>query len=190
MQALRSRNAPGTHQGWGRRAWLLTGLLVCPCEHTLRGVAQPLPADVQGGRRTRYVYRCAANRRHSPGTCTGGASITAAVAERDIVDWLFAFFSSDRLEQYYARLGRSSDLAIRRVESDLTLADADVGSFEVVVPEPDRQRVARSVLESKTREQTHSVARVRSRRTRSCSPGHTCRSGSGRSHGRDTCRCR
>ena len=123
VQALRSRNAPGTRQGWGRRGWLLTGLVVCPCGHTLRGVAQPLlPADVQGNRQTRYVYRCTANRRHGPGTCTGGASIAAPVAEQYVVDWLFAFFSSDRLEQYYAHMGRSADLAIRRVESDLALA--------------------------------------------------------------------
>lgn len=122
VQALRSRNAPGTRQGWGRRAWLLTGLLVCPCGHTLRGVAQPLPATAEGNRRTRYVYRCTANRRHGPGTCIGGASITAPVAEQYILDWMFAFFSNDRLEQYYARLGGSSDLAIRRVESDLALA--------------------------------------------------------------------
>jgi hypothetical protein len=41
----------------------------------------------------RYVYRCKANRRHGSGTCTGGASITAAVAEQHVADWLFDYLS-------------------------------------------------------------------------------------------------
>jgi DNA invertase Pin-like site-specific DNA recombinase len=74
--ALRSRSV-GARSGWGARAWLLTGLLRCPCGGRLAGVAQPQKPDADGHRVIRYVYRCKANRRHGAGTCTGGASITA-----------------------------------------------------------------------------------------------------------------
>lgn len=83
--ALQSRSA-APRNGWGTRAWLLTGLLRCPCGRSLAGVAQPQKPDAEGHRAVRYVYRCKANRRHGAGTCTGGASITAPVAEQYIIE--------------------------------------------------------------------------------------------------------
>ncbi len=117
---MRSRGT-GTRTGWGSRAWLLTGLLVCPCGNSLHGVAQPQKPDANGNRRIRYVYRCKANRRYGPGTCTGGASISAAAAGQFVVDWLFDYFSRDRLDDYYEQARQVRSTSTAQVDADLAL---------------------------------------------------------------------
>lgn len=119
--ALRSRST-GTRNGWGTRAWLLTGLLRCPCGAPLAGVVQPQKPDADGRRVVRYVYRCKANRRHGAGTCTGGASITAPVAEQYVIDWLFEFFSSDRLDAHNTKVKSSNIAAVARIDADVAVA--------------------------------------------------------------------
>lgn len=121
QEALRSRST-GARNGWGTRAWLLTGLLRCPCGAPLAGVAQPQKPDADGHRAVRYVYRCKANRRHGAGTCTGGASITAPVAEHYVIDWMFEFFSSDRLDAHNNKAASSSVAAVARVDAELAVA--------------------------------------------------------------------
>lgn len=128
-EALRFRNPARTRQGWGRRAWLLTGTLLCPCGAGLHGIAQPQRPGADGQRKTRYVYRCRANRLHGSGTCTGGASITAPVAEQYVVEWLFAYFSAKRLDQYY-QAPHGGDTTVQRVEADLATAREELTSLQ------------------------------------------------------------
>lgn len=118
--ALRSRT--DARNGWGTRAWLLTGLPRCPCGRTLSGAAQPQKPDADGHRLVRYVYRCKANRLHGAGTCTGGASITAPAAEQYVIDWFFEFFSSDRLDAHNRRAESSNAAAVARVDRELAVA--------------------------------------------------------------------
>lgn len=129
-EALRSRNPAGTRQGWGRRAWLLTGVLICPCGAGLHGIAQPQRPGADGQRRMRYVYRCRANRLYGTGTCTGGASITAPVAEQYVVEWLFGYFSAERLDQYYQDRRDTADTTVQRVEADLATAREELESLQ------------------------------------------------------------
>ncbi|WP_254909025.1 zinc ribbon domain-containing protein [Leucobacter sp. 7(1)] len=126
--ALRSRST-GARNGWGTRAWLLTGLLRCPCGSPLAGVAQPQKPDADGHRVVRYVYRCKANRRHGAGTCTGGVSITAPVAEQFVVDWLFEFFSSDRLDAHNRKVESANVAAVGRVDAELTVAGEELDAL-------------------------------------------------------------
>ncbi|MCB1297608.1 MAG: recombinase zinc beta ribbon domain-containing protein [Microthrixaceae bacterium] len=123
--ALRSRGT-GVRNGWGTRAWLLTGLLWCPCGGPLAGVAQPQKPDADGHRVVRYVYRCKANRRHGAGTCTGGASITAPPAEQHVIDWLFEFFSSDRLDAHNMKAESAIAEAVARIDADLAVAGEEL----------------------------------------------------------------
>jgi hypothetical protein len=125
QEALRSRGT-GARTGWGSRAWLLTGLLVCPCGNFLHGVAQPQKPDANGNRPTRYVYRCKANRRYGAGTCTGGASITAPAAEQHVVDWLFDYFSRARLGDYYEQARHARVASTERVDADLAMANEEL----------------------------------------------------------------
>lgn len=119
--ALRSRST-GARNGWGARAWLLTGLLQCPCGRPLAGVAQSQKPDADGHRMVRYVYRCKANRLHGAGTCTGGASITAPMAEQYVIDWLFRFFSSDRLDAHKRKAENTNTQAVACVDGELAVA--------------------------------------------------------------------
>jgi hypothetical protein len=66
---------------------------------------------------TRYVYRCKADRRHGSDTCTGGASITAAVAEQHVADWLFDYLSRGPLPSTTPR--RSTQRRLTRCECAL-----------------------------------------------------------------------
>lgn len=122
IQAVLRSRSTGARNGWGARAWLLTGLLRCPCGKPMAGVSQPQKPDSDGKRATRYVYRCKANRRHGAGTCTGGASIAAPVAEQYVIDWLFEFFSSDRLEAHNRKAESANAAAVARVDADLAVA--------------------------------------------------------------------
>ncbi|WP_205881406.1 recombinase family protein [Leucobacter coleopterorum] len=128
QSALRSRST-GQRNGWGARAWLLTGLLRCPCGRPLSGVVQPQKPDAGGHRAVRYVYRCKANRRYGVGTCTGGASITAPVAEQYVIDWLFEFFSSDRLNAHNRKVASANVAAVTRVDAELAVAREELESL-------------------------------------------------------------
>ncbi|WP_417218576.1 recombinase family protein [Arthrobacter sp.] len=126
--ALRSRTT-GARNGWGRRAWLLTGLLRCPCGAPLAGVVQPQKPDADGRRAVRYVYRCKANRRHGAGTCRGGASITAPIAEQHVIDWLFEFYSSDRLDAHNRKTETSNVATVVRIDADLAVAGEELDAL-------------------------------------------------------------
>ncbi|WP_454138142.1 recombinase family protein [Microbacterium paulum] len=126
--ALRSRST-GIRNGWGTRAWLLTGLLRCPCGGPLAGVAQPQKPDADGHRVVRYAYRCKANRRYGAGTCTGGASITAPVAEQYFIDWLFEFFSSDRLDAHNRKAESANLAAVVRIDAERSVAGEELDAL-------------------------------------------------------------
>lgn len=123
--ALRSRST-GPRNGWGTRAWLLTGLLRCPCGRPLAGVAQPGKPDAEGHRATRYVYRCKANRRLGLGTCTGGASIIAPPAEQYVIDWLLEFFSSDRLDAHNKKAESANVEAVACIDTELAESNEEL----------------------------------------------------------------
>ena len=126
--ALRSRSM-GARNGWGARAWLLTGLLRCPCGRPLAGVAQSQKPDADGHRAVRFVYRCKANRRHGAGTCTGGASITAPPAEQYVIDWLFEFFSSDRLDAHNKKAESANVEAVTRIDTELAESSGELDAL-------------------------------------------------------------
>lgn len=128
--ALRSRST-GARNGWGTRAWLLTGLLRCPCGSPLVGVAQPQKPDADGHRVVRYVYRCKANRRHGADTCAGGASITAPLAEQHVIDWLFEFFSSDRLDAHMRKVESANVEAVARIDRELAESSEELDALRV-----------------------------------------------------------
>lgn len=113
----------------GVRARLLTGLLRCPCGGPLAGVAQPQKPDVDGHGVVRYVYRRKANRRHGAGTCTGGASITAPLAEQHVVEWLFEFFSSERLESHNRKVESLDVAAVARIDAELVVAGEELDTL-------------------------------------------------------------
>jgi hypothetical protein len=75
------------------------------------------------------VYRCKANRRHGAGTCTGGASITAPVAEQYVIDWLFEFFSSDRLDAHNRKVESSNVASVARVDAELTVVSEELDAL-------------------------------------------------------------
>lgn len=108
---------------------MLTGLLRCPCGGPLVGVAQPQKPDADGHRVVRHVYRCKANRRYGAGTCTGGASITAPAAEQYVIDWLFEFFSSDRLDAHNRKAESSNTAAVSRVDGELAVAGDELDAL-------------------------------------------------------------
>lgn len=95
----------------------------------MAGVAQPQKPDAEGHRAVRYVYRCKANRRHGAGTCTGGASITAPVAEQRIIEWLFELFSSDRLKAQNTRVRDANLESVARVDAELAMAVEEVDAL-------------------------------------------------------------
>ncbi|MFC8796892.1 recombinase family protein [Promicromonospora sp. NPDC057138] len=145
QETLRSRGT-GTHSEWGRHAWLLTGLLFCPCGSPLHGIAQT-HRDSQGARVTRYVYRCKANRRYGSGTCTGGASITAAVAEQYVADWLFDCLSEGRLAEYYARAKQTQEAGATRVRVELEQARDELVALQAqLVPQASGVSMAQILL--------------------------------------------
>ncbi|XPP25641.1 MAG: recombinase family protein [Leucobacter sp.] len=129
IQAVLRSHSTGERNGWGARTWLLTGLLRCPCGRPLAGVAQSQKPDVDGHRLVRYVYRCKANRRHGAGTCTGGASITAPAAEQYVIDWLFEFFSSDRLDAHNRKAENTNTEAVARVDGELAVAGDELDAL-------------------------------------------------------------
>jgi hypothetical protein len=77
----------------------------------------------------RYVYRCKANRRRGAGTCTGGASIAAPAAEQYVIEWLFGFFSSDRLDAHNKKAESSNVAAVARVDGELALAGEELDAL-------------------------------------------------------------
>ena len=120
QEALSSRGTVARN-GWGSRAWLLTGLLTCPCGRPLRGFAQPQKPGPDGQRLIRYVYRCKANRIHGPAACPAGASITAATAEQHVIQWFFDYLSGPRLEEDHSRMVDELHDAVGRVEAELAV---------------------------------------------------------------------
>jgi hypothetical protein len=90
---------------------------------------QPQKPDADGRRAVRYVYRCKANRRHGAGTCTGGASITAPVAEQYVIDWLFEFFASNRLDANNRRVESANVEALARIDADLAVAGEELDAL-------------------------------------------------------------
>lgn len=131
QEALSSRRSV-VRNGWGSRAWLLTGLLTCPCGRPLHGVAQPQKLGLGGQRPIRYVYRCKANRIYGAGACPAGASITAIAAEQHVTQWFFDYLSGPRIEEDHARMVDELHHAVGRVEAELAVAreerEALVGS--------------------------------------------------------------
>lgn len=122
VQHVLSSRASGARNGWGRRAWLLTGLLVCPCGRLLHGVAQPQKPDSHGQRAVRYVYRCKANRLHGPGTCPVGASITALGAEQHVVEWFFTYLGSGGTHQEQERAAQQLNDGTGHIEAEIAAA--------------------------------------------------------------------
>ncbi|TXN29768.1 recombinase family protein [Lacisediminihabitans profunda] len=120
QEALSSRGTVARN-GWGSRAWLLTGLLTCPCGRPLHGVAQSQKPGPDGQRPIRYVYRCKANRIYGAGACPAGASITATAAEQHVTQWFFDYLSGPRIEEDHARMVDELHHAVGRVEAELAV---------------------------------------------------------------------
>ncbi|MFC8797036.1 recombinase family protein [Promicromonospora sp. NPDC057138] len=87
---------------WGTYAWLLTGLIYCPCGERLYGHHKSR-RNARGERTEVFAYICSANRRYGPGACTAGCYIDARKTEAFVLGWFFAQVTDDALAEARAR---------------------------------------------------------------------------------------
>ena len=99
---LEQAKTSDSRRPWGSHEWLLTGLLYCQCGARLYG-HQKYRTKADGSRVQAFAYRCMANRRQGPGSCSAGCTIDANAGEAYVLGWFFAQLTDESLARVRAR---------------------------------------------------------------------------------------